>query len=207
MSSISTRRIWSWENCAGCVKCPAAIPAARSHQLQPDKIDGIFIDGARGDLRGSQAVSVVNTQNTPPDTGQAQQHDIRMVVSCPSALVTVSLRPTRYSVIVTVISTRSNGLSRPSRLADTTLSTTSRPLCTSPNTVYCQSKVGVIHADKNCDPALFGSLARAMERVPPLVRLTVELGIHVVAWSAHAVGSTIRILAVGIPALNHESGE
>ncbi len=63
-----------------------------------------------------------------------------------------------YDESVTVISMRSRGLSRPSRLAATTRSTRSRPLTTSPNAVYWPSRNGESATQiKNCDPALSGS--------------------------------------------------
>src|SRR5579875_268763 len=49
----------------------------------------------------------------------------------------------------------------------TILSATSMPLLTSPNTVYCLSrKVLSVVTMKNCEPALFGSAARAIETIP-----------------------------------------
>src|SRR3989454_1770057 len=78
----------------------------------------------------------------------------------------------RHSVTVMVISTRSSGLSRPSRLAFTMVSATSVPLTTSPNAVYCQSrKFESATQMKNCEPALSGSLDRAMDKTPRLCGL------------------------------------
>ena len=59
---------------------------------------------------------------------------------------------------------------------------------------------------KNCEPALSGSFERAMESDPALVRLAVELGLDLVPRPAHAMRRTVRILAVGIAALDHETG-
>src|SRR2546425_207714 len=71
------------------------------------------------------------------------------------------------SFTVTVISIRSKGLSLPSFLAFRMESTVSRPRTTSPNTVYCQSRLPQSSAQmKNWEPALLGSLLRAMDSVP-----------------------------------------
>src|SRR3989454_656120 len=71
------------------------------------------------------------------------------------------------SFTVTVISIRSKGLSLPSFLAFRMASTISMPRTTSPNTVYCQSRLPQSSAQmKNWEPALLGSLPRAMDSVP-----------------------------------------
>src|SRR5207302_5320996 len=71
------------------------------------------------------------------------------------------------SFTVTVISIRSKGLSLPSFLAFRIASTVSMPRTTSPNTVYCQSRLPQSSAQmKNWEPALLGSLPRAMDSVP-----------------------------------------
>src|SRR5207245_10712935 len=75
--------------------------------------------------------------------------------------------PLYFSTIVTVISIRSFGKSFWPRGAFTILSATSMPRTTSPNTVYWRSRKGESFTTmKNCEPALLGSLARAMETIP-----------------------------------------
>ena len=64
-----------------------------------------------------------------------------------------------------VISMRSVGLSRASRGWATILSATSIPFTTSPNTVYWRFRCGASFTTmKNCEPAEFGSLVRAIEK-------------------------------------------
>src|SRR5205807_9342815 len=68
------------------------------------------------------------------------------------------------SFTVTVISIRSKGLSLPSFLAFRIASTVSMPLTTSPNTVYCQSRLPQAPAPlKHSQPGLAGALRRAMD--------------------------------------------
>src|SRR5262249_55158762 len=72
-----------------------------------------------------------------------------------------------YSTIRTVISIRSRGLSRVSRGWATILSATSIPFTTSPKTVYLLFRYGAFFTImKNCEPALSGSWAWAIETTP-----------------------------------------
>ena len=64
---------------------------------------------------------------------------------------------------------RSFGLSRASRGAFTIWSATSMPRTTRPKAVYCLSRKPESATQmKNCEPALLGSLERAMESTPRL---------------------------------------
>ena len=67
------------------------------------------------------------------------------------------------------MSTRSFGLSRPSRGAVTILSATSMPRTTRPKAVYWRSRKPESATQmKNCEPALFGSCERAIDTTPRL---------------------------------------
>src|SRR5688572_23232022 len=90
----------------------------------------------------------------------------------------------------------------------TTLSATSMPPTTSPTAVYCQSRKWQSSTQKkNWEPALHGAVRVVGPRHrdhAALMRLAVELGFDLIAGTAHAMRGPIRVLAVGIPALNHE---
>ena len=69
---------------------------------------------------------------------------------------------------------------------------------------YCQSrKFESATQIKNCEPALSGSLARAIETVPRLWGLLLNSALPV-ARPAHPVRGPVGIFAVRVASLNHE---